>query len=155
MPDIRHQIIIQEPPERVFLALSEPDELRAWWTRDLDAEAKQGSEAEFRFMAGKTVIRMRIVELEEDTRVSWLCLGNPTEWTSTRVTFELWAYNDTQTLIDFGHYSWKNANGALPMVSYDWAHYLRSLKLYLETGEGIPHPEYWSRGRRASDLRDD
>jgi len=49
MAEIRHQIAIEAPPEKVYAALATQAGLRAWWTADTIADHKTGGKAEFGF----------------------------------------------------------------------------------------------------------
>src|SRR5712692_7701297 len=47
MAEIRHQIAIEAPPEKVYAALATQAGLRSWWTADTVADHKTGGKAEF------------------------------------------------------------------------------------------------------------
>src|SRR6266851_10230889 len=49
MAEIRHQIAIEAPPEKVYAALATQAGLRSWWTADTVADHKTGGKAEFGF----------------------------------------------------------------------------------------------------------
>lgn len=138
MPEIRHQLTIDDRPEAVYRAITDHDGLASWWTRDTEADPEVGSVARFGFNKRSTVFRMRIDELEPNRRVKWGCLGDDPEWEDTELVFEL-TPNEGGTVLRFGHLGWKSAGGILPMCSYEWARYLTSLRSYVETGEGSPH----------------
>jgi hypothetical protein len=59
------------------------------------------------------------------------------EWVGTRVTFDLEPAGG-RTMLRFGHRGWREATDFLGSCNYQWAHYLRSLKRYCETGAGEP-----------------
>ena len=138
MPDIIHQLTITASPLDVFWALTEQERLAMWWTRDTRAKPEVGSIAEFGFNERAVVFRMQITALETDKRVAWHCLGNSQEWVDTNLSFDLSQSNEG-TALRFAHSDWKSTDGTFAVCSYDWANYLRSLKLYLETGAGMPH----------------
>lgn len=144
MPDIRHQIIINAKPEAIIKAVTEQEGLRAWWARSAAAQPTVGSDATFTFGDGAVVIRMR-VEAIENNEVRWQCIGDIDEWRGTDLFFKARPQEDA-VLLDFGHMNWASSDGAYAQCSYDWSHYMRSLKLYLETGTGVPYPEYNTRG---------
>lgn len=139
MPQILHTLPIDGPRRKVYRAITEQDGLRAWWTRFAMAESTIGYVNQFGF-GGEFKFEMRVDELEPDSRVKWTCLGGHPEWEDTVITFDLEDRTDRKraTLLRFEHANWKRNDGALPNCSYDWAQYLRSLKLYIEQGKGTP-----------------
>lgn len=77
MPDILHRLVIGTSPAQVNRALTVPEALAAWWTRDVTAEPTVGSVALFGFNRREVVFRMFVQELVETPRVRWHCLGGP------------------------------------------------------------------------------
>jgi predicted ester cyclase/uncharacterized protein YndB with AHSA1/START domain len=138
MPDIIHQLSIKASADRVYRALTEASDLAGWWTTDVVAEPTMGSVAAFGFGDRRTVIRMRVEELFPSSLVSWRCLGGIEEWTDTTLRFEL-KPTDRGTLLVFRHLGWKSADGVFGLCSFDWAHYLMSLRSLVEEGRGNPH----------------
>ena len=142
MPDILHQVVVKAPAPSVWRALTEPDGLRSWWTRDVDAEPELGSVARFGFDGKSTVFMMKIEELTPNEFVRWHCVGGHPEWDHTEITFDLTEDTDDDgvaTIVYFAHRGWESTDGILAMCSFEWARYLMSLKAYLETGTGDPH----------------
>ncbi len=139
MPDILHRVAIHVSPEQVYHALTMPAGLAAWWTRDVTAEPTVGSVALFGFNRREVVFRMFVQELVEASRVGWHCLGGHPEWKDTEITFVLSPVVEG-TVLDFAHRGWKSCEGIFAVCNFDWARYLASLKTYLETGAGAPHP---------------
>ncbi|MGH7391551.1 MAG: SRPBCC family protein [Candidatus Rokuibacteriota bacterium] len=139
MPDILHQLTIRARPAEVFRALTSTEGLSAWWTRDALAEPAIGSVAQFGFNRREVVFRMFVQDLEKDVQVRWRCLGGHPDWKDTEITFALSAVADG-TVLRFAHRGWKSSEGTFAVCSFDWARYLTSLRTYLETGRGVPHP---------------
>jgi len=48
MTAIVEELTIEATPQRVWGALTQPDEIGYWWTNDLNAKPEVGSLAEFR-----------------------------------------------------------------------------------------------------------
>jgi len=138
MADILHKIEIKAPRAWVYEALSTQDGLAHWWTKDTKAEPTVGSTAQFTFN-GKFVQKMRVDDLQSGKRVAWTCVAGAEEWNGTTITFDLSEENG-ETVLRFGHRGWREASDFLAHCSYRWAYFLRSLKLYLQEGEGTPHP---------------
>jgi uncharacterized protein YndB with AHSA1/START domain len=138
MADILHALSIQAKPRKVYKALTEQNGLRSWWTRFTMAEPTVGYINEFGF-GGAFKFEMRIDDLIPDEFVQWTCQSGHEEWMNTVLTFRLDPLPEKQgTLLQFAHTGWLRNDGVLAQCSYDWAQYLRSLKLYLEQGQGTP-----------------
>jgi uncharacterized protein YndB with AHSA1/START domain len=138
MAEILHTLRIDGKRRAVYRAITEQDGLRGWWTRFTMAEPTVGYVNEFGF-GGAFKFQMRIDDLEPDERVEWTCVGGHEEWEGTRLYFKLSdIVNSKGTLVEFEHGEWITKTGVLAQCSYDWAQYLRSLKLYIENGVGTP-----------------
>lgn len=138
VPTIVHTLIIAEKPQKVYKALTEQDGLRGWWTRFSMAEPTVGYVNQFGF-GGSFKFLMRIDDLIEDELVQWSCLEGHEEWEGTRIEFRLDPLSESKTTrLAFSHAGWAREDGVFPQCNYDWAQYLRSLKLYVEQGKGTP-----------------
>jgi uncharacterized protein YndB with AHSA1/START domain len=141
MADILHFIKIRAPREKVYQALTTADGIRHWWTRDADLDSKVGGAGEFRFYEGARITKVRIEKLEPSVRVVWKALSAPIPtWPDTKIEFELSAEDDGTTL-HFAHRGIKQADDMFAMSTTAWGYFLVSLKEYLETGKGTPHPD--------------
>lgn len=138
MPDILHQLVIEATAKDVYRALTEPDGLGEWWTRDVEAEPELGSVAAFGFHDRATHFKMKVEELVPHEFVRWHCVGGHPEWEHTEITFDI-TEDEGRTTLYFAHRGWESTDGILAFCSFDWARYLISLKSYLETGTGSPH----------------
>ncbi len=135
MVAIVKELTIEAAPERVWGALTQPDEIGHWWTNDLNAKPEVGSLVEFRFGEwGDFVLRFEVAELDQDKKVRWIAKQVPPHWAGTSVTWQLEPVHNGTTLL-FTHDGFtqidERAGGA-------WVFFLASLKSYLETGKGTP-----------------
>ncbi len=139
MPDINHRVAIHAAPERVYLALATAAGIRQWWTRDATLASEVGGAGEFAFNGRKTLTKVRIEELTPPQRVVWKTIASnaPGGWDGTVIAFTLQAQGDDTVLL-CAHTGFLCANEGYEKVTKGWAHYLHSLKLYLETGVGDP-----------------
>lgn len=126
---------IAAPPERIFHALTQQEEIAHWWTEDLNVKPEVGSLAEFRFRGRAFIIQVEIAELEPNQRVSWISRqGRGFEGTS--ITWQITpVQNGTQVV--FKQDGFAQADGA-EQTGKAWEYFLASLQSYLETGEGTP-----------------
>jgi uncharacterized protein YndB with AHSA1/START domain len=143
MPDIMHLIKIKASRERVYQALTTPEDIRNWWTRDADLDSTIGGEGEFRFSSygGTQVTKVRVVELASPLRVAWKTTASfRLEWVDTTITFDL-RQDSTGTAILFTHRGFQHADDIYALCTTGWGYYLVSLQQYLETGQGAPSPD--------------
>ena len=167
MPTIRQQLLIGAPAEKVYAAITSREGLQAWWTPDSKAGAELHSHARFEFADG-AFNEMEITELDPPRSVRWHCIDGIDEWVGTTLSFDLDAQkagtvlrshpemkdqieqqadSEDLTVLKFRHDDWKADTPMLAECSYTWGRFLRSLKLYCETGTGLPWP-YQHRAER-------
>ena len=139
MAAIVKELIIAAAPERVWSALTQPDEIGHWWTNDLNATLEVGTLAEFRFGEwGDFVVRFEVAELDQNKHMRWISRRGPAlHWKETSVIWFLTPVpNGTQVM--FAHDGFVQTDERYDMTSAWWEHFLVSLKSYLETGKGFP-----------------
>jgi uncharacterized protein YndB with AHSA1/START domain len=139
VPEILHELLIEQSEAHVFGALTEQSGIRGWFTRYAEARPEVGSVIRLGF-AGQVKFEMRIDAIDPNERVAWTCLSGHPEWEGTTVEFALGDVPGKRgwTRVRFAHRGWKTSDGVLAQCSYDWAQYLRSLKLFVEKGKGTP-----------------
>lgn len=141
MPDIVHRVGIKAPLSKVYAAVSSPDGVAGWWTKETTGTG--GSmEVVFRSPAGKEVGRMTfdVTRLVPNKEVHWRCTAGPEEWVGTDVTFQL-AQDGDMTVLVFGHRNWREQVEFMAHCSMKWATFLLSLRQLAETGVGRPAPD--------------
>jgi uncharacterized protein YndB with AHSA1/START domain len=123
-------------------ALTTPEGIRNWWTRDVDLGSKVGGTGEFRFYEGKSVTKVRVEELGPPVRVGWktISANAPGGCEGTTIAFDLRA-EGSDTVLSFAHRGFERASEGYALVNTGWAYYLVSLQQYLETGKGAPQQE--------------
>ncbi len=139
MASIVKELTIEAAPQRVWGALTQPDEIGHWWTNDLSATPEVGSLAEFRFSQGTFVIQFEVAELDQDEKVHWITRQGPAtgHWAGTSVTWQLTPVHNG-TWVVFNHDGFAQADRRYEMTRTWWEYFLVSLKSYLETGKGTP-----------------
>jgi uncharacterized protein YndB with AHSA1/START domain len=144
MADIVHRIGIKAPVSKVYAALSTPEGIAGWWTKDTSGVSEVGDTIEVRFHSreGKQIghMIMKVEALDLDARVQWRVTAGPVEWVGTDVVFNL-SQEGTQTIVLFGHKNWREVNDFTSHCSTKWATFLLSLRELVETGKGKPSPE--------------
>ncbi len=160
MPNIRHELLISAPSEKVYDAITAQDGLSSWWTPGTMAKPEIESIAHFPF-GPEYFKEMKIIELRSSQFVKWTCIAGAEEWIDTTISFTLQsgdkrtflkAYPEVQgqleqqlnfdngTLLIFHHDNWKEYSPMFAECNYTWGQFLRSLKLFCETGKGRPWP---------------
>ncbi|HEX6554970.1 MAG TPA: SRPBCC domain-containing protein, partial [Ktedonobacteraceae bacterium] len=139
MVAIVKELTIESAPERVWEALTQPDEIGHWWTNDLNATAEVGSLAEFRFGEwGDVVLRFEVAELDRNKKVRWVYrFGSVAQWTGTSVTWQFTPHHNG-TMLVFRHEEFAKKDEVYEQTRGNWNYFLASLKSYLETGQGTP-----------------
>jgi uncharacterized protein YndB with AHSA1/START domain len=130
--------IISAAPERVFSALTQPDELARWWTTDLSVTPEAGSLAEFRFNQGAAVRQFELAELIAGERVRWIVQRGPAHWAGTTITWQL-TLDQGGTGVVLTQDGFAQVDALYHQTRTEWDYYLDSLKAYLETGKGTPY----------------
>ncbi|MGN6494962.1 MAG: SRPBCC family protein [Agriterribacter sp.] len=159
MPDIHHELLINASAETVYKALVTQEGLSAWWTPQTEAEPEINSIARFTFGSGYFK-EMRIINLAPNNQVEWICIAGAEEWVGTTISFQLESA-DRETLLRshpeltdqvqqqdggygtvliFCHNDWKGYTPMYAECNYTWGRFLRSLKLFCETGKALPWP---------------
>jgi len=139
MADIFHNLYINTAAQQVYEALTSEEGLRGWWTPAATAKPEIGSLADFQF-GEKWHDVMEVVHLQPNRLVEWKCVESPDEWIKTRIVFTM-EEHDGKTLVRFGHEGWRDETDFFAHCNYHWGYYMHSLKLYCETGKGMPFPK--------------
>jgi uncharacterized protein YndB with AHSA1/START domain len=139
MAEIRHFLHINAPPSKVYEAITEESGLKMWWTYDTKAIPEEGAILEFNF-GERYHNEMKVVRLQPDQKVEWICLVGDSEWIDTTFVFDL-ELNKDKTILRFIHGNWRERTDFFASCNYHWGYYMQSLKLYCETGKGTPFTE--------------
>jgi len=159
MPNIRHEVLIGASPEKVYDAITSAEGISAWWSPGTKATPETGSIVHIPF--GSNYFKeMKITDLKPYKLVTWNCIAGVSEWIGTKLSFQFQPgdkknllqsryeingqveqlKSNEGTLLIFHHDDWKEYTPMFAECSYTWGQFLRSLKLYCETGKGQPWP---------------
>jgi len=143
--DFWRTLVIATEPAALYAALTTPQGLRAWWTRDCDVATEVGGTIALRF--GETRKQFRVEALVPGQAVHWLCtqahialpgLQRRGEWVGTRMVFRLTPAEAGGTRLDFEHIGLRPEIECFEMCERGWDHFLASLQACVETGTGTP-----------------
>lgn len=139
MAEIRHRIGISGSATDIYQMLTTDTGLSRWWTTDTSGAGDVGSVIYFRF--GNDGPRFEVTELEPDRLVRWRHCGEmPQAWMGTEVLFDL-EPQDRQTIVNFSHFNWQQADDFFAHCSTKWGVFMMSLKSSIENGQGQPYPD--------------
>jgi uncharacterized protein YndB with AHSA1/START domain len=144
MVDINHRVGIKAPVTKVFAALSTPEGVAGWWTKETAGDSMAGGKMNVRFTspAGKEIgsMKFEVLELVPNRKVHWRFQSGPEEWVGTDVVFTL-SQNAEYTIVLFSHAHWREFVEFTAHCSMKWATFLLSLRELVETGKGKPSPD--------------
>jgi excinuclease UvrABC ATPase subunit len=117
----------------------------AWWTENLEGHSKKLND-EFTVRFGEIhVSTQKIVELIPDKKIVWLVTDSklnftkdPSEWTGTKISFEISENESNQTQVRFTHLDLAKYE-CCDACSNAWGEYIQqSLLSLINTGKGKP-----------------
>jgi len=133
-------------PTKIYEALTTTAGHRGWWTTDCEIGRKVGDPAVVRFNpmgggSGTTEMRFRIDTLAPGEAVEWTCTGesNNPDWQGTQLAFRLRTPSAGRTTVELVHSGFAARTPVYEACVKGWAHFMQSLKQYVETGTGAPH----------------
>lgn len=136
METIRHRVEIEGKKEHIYQALTEPNVLSLWWTK---AVVEQELIRFYFGPAGEHCIVMQQVECIENTTVVWRCVEGP--WQDIGQFIFAISQENGKSVLKFSHDGWPQANDFFQHCNSKWGFFLVvSLKQFIETGQGLPHP---------------
>ena len=139
MPDIYQDFQIQAPIERVFQAISSPEEVSAWWSFSTSGKPTPDAVYELDFGPGYHW-KARVTACSPPESFEWELTDADSDWVGTRVGFKLEQSGD-KTNVQFHHTGWPEPNAHYRISCYCWAMYLRILKRFVEHGEFVPYAD--------------
>jgi uncharacterized protein YndB with AHSA1/START domain len=136
MTAIKHLLVIKSSPEKIYSAITTNEGTAKWWTEQSEIGNKVGDINIFDF-GDRYHNEMIILNLIPNKKVEWECLVGDKEWIGTKLIFEI-EEKDKNSVLKFTHGNWREETDFFASCNYHWGYYMRSLKLFCETGKGNP-----------------
>lgn len=137
MADINHEIKIQASPEKIFKAISNLSDLKAWHTAHIDGKSELNGVLSFNG-TGKPKFLWKLIQIEPNKKVTWECVEGPGDSVGTKAIYTLSKEGDGRTLVLLSHTSWPGQEGNFRKCNTLWGILLHHLKNYVETGKADP-----------------
>jgi uncharacterized protein YndB with AHSA1/START domain len=138
MASINDSVKIQAPLGKAMEALTTQRGYNGWWSKDCQIPEAPGGLASLRFNKGGTIVSMqfRVDDIDPAGKVVWTCTAHDqASWVGTTLRWTV-VPAGTGVEVRLEHAGWKDTGPE--MVAQGWAHFLKSMKSYLETGVGEP-----------------
>lgn len=131
---IEKELFIKAPPERVFRALTEKEELERWFLRKAEIDLRPGGAIRFEWKSG-FLNQGKILVLEPPHRLSYTWEAQTPD--ATIVTFELTAENDGTLLYvkNTGYHEGEDWDSYYDQRDNGWSIHLENLRAWLEAGK--------------------
>jgi len=148
IPAIEHSYFYRVPPERVFAALTQPDELAKWFVEKAAFTPKKGGTFRLTWAGGYTMKgKVRAFEPAKKLNLEWCdrFKGKKTFVTEARFTLKK---KGKGTLLSLTHRGFKSGKSWVALyggIESGWAYYLTNLRSVLEHGVDL-RTEYDSLG---------
>ena len=146
--DYRNTFRVQAPPGALFDALTEVPALAAWWTA-VTGSGETGGELRFSFDPPEPCV-MHVDQATRPSLVQWTVTdcGFLPDWVGTRPTFTITPVGDDAAELRFRHHGLNAGLDCIDHCTEGWNHFLRSLRQYVESGQGMPRGSAAERARR-------
>ena len=138
MNNINHQFPIAKDRKEVFKAISTPEGINMWWSRE-SSISDDGKIIHLSFGPGYNW-DFEITDLIQDSFIELKPILADSDWEQTTLSLRL-EEKDGSTTVYFNHENWPLENDHFRISSFCWAMYLRLLKKYIEEGTVVPYSQ--------------
>tara|TARA_E500000178_G_C16873931_1_gene685769 strand:+ start:23 stop:454 length:432 start_codon:yes stop_codon:yes gene_type:complete len=131
MHTIHHLFHINSPIVKVFLALTDVDKLKQWYTTDVKGSSKLNETLSMTF--GQATFDVKIIEREESKRLVWECIDSSMPFVGQITSFSL-DTNDEKTRVRVSISGFEALDDMYANLNFSWAKYLESLRQFCQNG---------------------
>jgi uncharacterized protein YndB with AHSA1/START domain len=129
---------IRAAPSEVFRALTEAQQLEAWWATEASGEFAPNERLKLGFGQIAT-LSFLIREFRSDSSIVLACVSGPDPWQGSTLGFEL-EEAGSQVYVTLIHSHSDAEDDSFLYFNTKWPLYLLSLRDFLEFGRGRPYP---------------
>ena len=130
MATIRHSILIDASPERIFPFVSSGRGFKQWWAADVTEDVPRDL-VTLGFFNRATVYTLHPARVLEPTLAEWECQSGK-EWNGTNLLFDLQLQEEARTLFRFSHLDWHAETEYFVACTTTWGELMFRLKAAAE-----------------------
>jgi uncharacterized protein YndB with AHSA1/START domain len=127
-------LTVAATPEEVFAALTEPDQVTAWWSaKSTTGSGRAGGQLQITFGAEPRPTVIRVLAADRPDVVVWEVTASPLvpDWEGTQPTFTM-ATTHNSCRLNFTHYGLIPTLECFEMCNVDWGRFLVRLGAHAE-----------------------
>jgi uncharacterized protein YndB with AHSA1/START domain len=128
---IHHLLHINAPIDKVFTALSSIEELKLWYTTEVQGSSKLNEIIEFKF--GGVDFHTKVIELVTNEKIVMECVATSLPLVGQKVTYEL-DQNDEKTRVRFSQDGFDELDDFYANMNFSASKYLESLRQFCQNG---------------------
>ena len=128
---IHHLLHINAPIDKVFIALSSIEELKLWYTTEVQGSSKLNEIIEFKF--GGVDFHTKVIELVANEKIVMECVATSLPLVGQKVTYEL-DQNDEKTRVRFSQDGFDELDDFYANMNVSASKYLESLRQFCQNG---------------------
>lgn len=137
--NIYHDLVIKASLQEVFDAVSKPEHLNNWWTKQCTGTPELNAEYNLYFTPEYNWYG-NVITSQPNQAFHIKMTKSDTDWESTTFGFNLEQLKEG-VQVRFFHIDWPECNHHFRQSSFCWALLLNGLKNYLEKGIIVPFEE--------------
>ena len=128
---IHHLLHINSPIDKVFTALTSIEELKLWYTTEVQGSSKLNEIIEFKF--GGVDFHTKVIELVTNEKIVMECVATSLPLVGQKVTYEL-DQNDEKTRVRFSQDGFDELDDFYANMNFSASKYLESLRQFCQNG---------------------
>ena len=128
---IHHLLHINAPIDKVFTALTSIEELKLWYTTEVQGSSKLNEIIEFKF--GGVDFHTKVIELVANEKIVMECIATSLPLVGQKVTYEL-DQNDEKTRVRFSQDGFDELDDFYANMNFSASKYLESLRQFCQNG---------------------
>ena len=128
---IHHLLHINSPIDKVFTALTSIEELKLWYTTEVQGSSKLNEIIEFKF--GGVDFHTEVIELVANEKIVMECVATSLPLVGQKVTYEL-DQNDEKTRVRFSQDGFDELDDFYANMNFSASKYLESLRQFCQNG---------------------